>query len=206
MQTKFVVHFKRTINQNWKGDKGKGKDQNWNQSLSGRPDKHEQLHIPTISTKKQGDLPVDFAWTGHTTQEFKTILSTRSSYHSSWNELLQDPRELSLSIEIDHILNQEYAISASLSELDMMLRNLESEDIPLPSTEEKTNAREEDNAWITLGSIWTMANYEQGGYIIPPSYKHLKNIYTWSNNLKLMLLVLSTILFLRYFSINEWCH
>ena len=57
------------------------------------------------------------------------------------NELLQDPRphlketqvqdlELSLSDEIDHLLSQEYAISASLSELDMMLRNLESEDTP----------------------------------------------------------------------------
>ena len=48
------------------------------------------------------------------------------------NELLQDPRphpketqvqdlELSLSEERDHLLSQEYAISASLSELDMML-------------------------------------------------------------------------------------
>ena len=54
------------------------------------------------------------------------------------NELLQDPRqtplqdpiELSLSNEIDHILNQEYAISASLSELDMMLRNLNQKTYP----------------------------------------------------------------------------
>ena len=68
------------------------------------------------------------------------------------HELSQDPIELSLSNEIDHVLNQEYAISASLSELDMMFRNLESEDIPLSSTEEETNARE-DNAWITLDSI-----------------------------------------------------
>ena len=44
-------------------------------------------------------------------------------------ETWQDP-ELSLSEEIDHLLSQEYAISASLSELDMMLRNLESEDTP----------------------------------------------------------------------------
>ena len=65
---------------------------------------------------------------------------------------LQDPIELSLSNEIDYILNQEYAISASLSELDMMLRNLEPEDIPLSSTEEETNAKEE-GAWITLDSI-----------------------------------------------------
>ena len=64
----------------------------------------------------------------------------------------------SLSSEIDHILNQEYAISASLSELDMMLRQLESEDTPLPSTEEETNAREEENAWITLDSIGTIAD------------------------------------------------
>ena len=74
------------------------------------------------------------------------------------NELLQEPRqiqdpiELSLSTEIDHLLNQEYMISASLSELDMILRNLESEDIPLPNREEETNAKEED-AWITVDSI-----------------------------------------------------
>ena len=44
--------------------------------------------------------------------------------HPEANEFSQDP-EPSLSEEIDHLLNQEYAISASLSELDMMLRNLE---------------------------------------------------------------------------------
>ena len=94
------------------------------------------------------------------------------------NELLQDPREtrmnlieLSLSNEIDHILNQEYMISASLSELDIMLRNMESEDIPLSSTEEETNAKEED-AWITLDSIWTMI--KRGYTNTPPSYKLLK--------------------------------
>ena len=49
------------------------------------------------------------------------------------NELLQDPREsASLSSEIGHILNQENEISASLTELDMMLRQLESEDAPTP--------------------------------------------------------------------------
>ena len=67
------------------------------------------------------------------------------------NELLQDPRphpretlqdpEPSLSEEIDHLLSQEYAISASLSELDMMLRNLESEDTP--NREEEINAKEQ---------------------------------------------------------------
>ena len=69
------------------------------------------------------------------------------------NELLQDQREsASLSSEIDHILNQEYEISASLSELDMMLRQLESEDSPIPSTEEETNA------WTVLDSIGTIVN------------------------------------------------
>ena len=69
------------------------------------------------------------------------------------NELLQDPREsASLSSEIEHIQNQEYEISASLSELDMMLRQLESEDTPIPSTEEETNA------WTILVSIGTIAN------------------------------------------------
>ena len=50
-------------------------------------------------------------------------------------EPLQDPRSRphpeatsSLSDEIDHLLNQEYAISAPLSELDNMLRNLEAEE------------------------------------------------------------------------------
>ena len=47
---------------------------------------------------------------------------------------------MSISSEIDHILNQEYEISASSSELDLMLRQLESEDAPLSSTEEETNA------------------------------------------------------------------
>ena len=70
------------------------------------------------------------------------------------NELLQDPRphqketliqdpEPSLLEEIDHLLSQECAISTSLSELDMMLRNLESEDTPI-NREEETNAKEED--------------------------------------------------------------
>ena len=43
-------------------------------------------------------------------------------------------------------------ISALLSELDMMLRNLESEDIPLSNREEDTNAKEEDT-WILVDSI-----------------------------------------------------
>ena len=76
------------------------------------------------------------------------------------SELLQDPRphpketlqdpEPSLSEEIDHLLNQEYAISASLSELDMMLRNIESEDTP--NREEEAYAKEED-IWRLIDSI-----------------------------------------------------
>ena len=77
------------------------------------------------------------------------------------NELLQDPRPHpketliqdpapSLSEEIDHLLSQEYAISASLSELDMMLRNLESEDTP--NREEETSAKEEDT-WRLIDFI-----------------------------------------------------
>ena len=54
--------------------------------------------------------------------------------------------------EIDHILNQDYEICASLSELDMMLRQLESEDAPPPSTEEETNA------WTVLDSLGTIEN------------------------------------------------
>ena len=85
------------------------------------------------------------------------------------NESLQDPRpharetpqdpleaneleetwEHSLSEEIDHLLSQEYAISASLSELDMMLRNLESEDT---DREDETYANEED-IWRLIDSI-----------------------------------------------------
>ena len=68
-------------------------------------------------------------------------------------EPLQDPRpypeatQTSLSEEIDHLLNQEYAISASLSELDNMLRNLESEE----NREEETNANED--IWKLIDSI-----------------------------------------------------
>ena len=57
-------------------------------------------------------------------------------------EPLQDLRPqptTSLSEEIDHLLNQEYSISASLNELDHMLRNLESED-----REEETHDENED--------------------------------------------------------------
>ena len=44
-------------------------------------------------------------------------------------EPLQDLRpQSSLSDEIDFLLNQEYSISASLNELDQMLRNIEAED------------------------------------------------------------------------------
>ena len=66
------------------------------------------------------------------------------------DEKLTDPRldSISISSEIDHILNQEYEIS----ELDLMLRQLESEDAPLPSTEEKTNA------WTVIDSMGTIAN------------------------------------------------
>ena len=82
------------------------------------------------------------------------------------NESLQDPRPQpavsettwsqdpapsmmnSISEEIDHLLNQEYAISASLRELDMMLRNLESED-----REEETYANEDEDIWKLIDSI-----------------------------------------------------
>ena len=58
------------------------------------------------------------------------------------NETLPDPRNqpiesASISSEMNHILNQEYEISASPSELDLMLRQLESEDAPPPSIEER---------------------------------------------------------------------
>ena len=53
-----------------------------------------------------------------------------------------------------------------------MLRQLESEGTPLPSTEEETKAREDENAWTILDSIGAIANWERG-YIIPPSYKPL---------------------------------
>ena len=73
-------------------------------------------------------------------------------------EPLQDPRphleatQTSLSEEIDHLLNQEYAISASPSELDIMLRNLESEE----NREEETNANEDkdnEDIWKLIDSI-----------------------------------------------------
>ena len=60
------------------------------------------------------------------------------------HENLTDPRinidPMGISRELDHILHQEYETAASLSELDMMLRQMESEDAPLPNTEEETNA------------------------------------------------------------------
>ena len=59
---------------------------------------------------------------------------------------------MSILCEIDHILNQEYEIATSLSELDLMLRQFESEDAPLPNTEEETNA------WTVIDSMGTIAN------------------------------------------------
>ena len=55
-----------------------------------------------------------------------------------------------------------------------MLRQLESEDISLPSTGEKTNATEEENAWTILDSIGTIANWERGVYNIPLDINFLK--------------------------------
>ena len=75
--------------------------------------------------------------------------------HPEVNETIwsQDPAPSmmnSISEEIDHLLNQEYAILASLSELDMMLRNLESED----NREEETYANEDnEDIWKLIDSI-----------------------------------------------------
>ena len=43
------------------------KNQTGDQSLPGRPYKHEQLYISSISTKKQGDFPMDPTLTRYTT-------------------------------------------------------------------------------------------------------------------------------------------
>ena len=72
---------------------------------------------------------------------------------------LPDPREnttkestiTDILSEIDQILNQEFEISASLSELDLMLRQLESEGVPPPNTE-----AEETNAWTVLDTLGTI--------------------------------------------------
>ena len=63
------------------------------------------------------------------------------------DEQLPDPREntmeeisTDISNEINHIRNKEFEVSASLNELDLMLRQLESEDVLPPKTEaEETN-------------------------------------------------------------------
>ena len=69
------------------------------------------------------------------------------------SEKLSDPRELaSISSEIDHILNHEYEISPSLSEFDLMLGQIESQDAPLPSTEEETNASTVTNSLGTIAN------------------------------------------------------
>ena len=55
---------------------------------------------------------------------------------------LEESTCTNISSEIDHILNQEFEISTSLSELDLMLRQLEAEDVPPPNNTEaeETNA------------------------------------------------------------------
>ena len=93
-----------------------------------------------------------FPWILH---KLDTQTKTSRPYHQpepiiiplESTEPLQDPRphpeatQTSLSEEIDHLLNQEYAISATPSELDIMLRNLESEE----NREEETNANEDED-------------------------------------------------------------
>ena len=57
-----------------------------------------------------------------------------------------------ISSEVDHVLNQEFEISTSLSELDLILRQLDSEDVPPSNTE-----TEETNAWTVLDTLGTIA-------------------------------------------------
>ena len=102
-----------------------------------------------------------FPWILH---KLDTQTKTSRPYHQlepviiqlESTEPLHDPRphpeatQTSLSEEIDHLLNQEYAISTSLSELDIMLRNLESEE----NREEETNANEDnEDIWKLIDSI-----------------------------------------------------
>ena len=58
-----------------------------------------------------------------------------------------------ISSEIDHILNQEFEISTSLSELDLMLRQLEAEDVPPPNYTKE----EETKAWTVHDTFGTIA-------------------------------------------------
>ena len=96
--------------------------------------------------------------------ELDTQIKTSRPYHQPESiiiplestEPLQDPRphleatQTTLWEEIDHLLNKKYAISASLSELDIMLRNLESEE----NREEETNANEDNEyIWKLIDSI-----------------------------------------------------
>ena len=115
------------------------------------------------------------------------------------DEKLTDPRSESTSIssEKQHILNQEYEISASLSELDLMLRQLESEDAQLPSAEEETNV------WTVIDNMGTIANDFNQKWGNPPRYKLCKKIGE-SFIKKLMILAFLTTIFLRNVNINMW--
>ena len=103
------------------------------------------------------------------------------------NELLQDPRphpketqEPSLSEEIDDLLSQEYAISSSLSELDMMLRNLESEGLPI-NREEETSATKEEDTWKLIDLI---KKKKKGGTRKPPRDTILKKSYSMKDKIE----------------------
>ena len=68
--------------------------------------------------------------------------------------------------EIDHILNQKFEISTSLSELDLVLRQLDAEDVPPP----KYTEEEEIDPWTILDTFGTITMDDfKGGYL--PSEK-----------------------------------
>ena len=79
--------------------------------------------------------------------------------HQRSQNTIEESTCASISSEIDHILNQEFEISTARSELDLMLRQLEAEDVPLPNNTET----EETEAWTVLDSFGTIAMDELQG-------------------------------------------
>ena len=75
-----------------------------------------------------------------------------NSYQIQEKNTNEESISYDISSEKDHILNQEFEISTLLSELDLMLRQLEFEDVLLLNTE-----ADETNAWTVLDILGTTA-------------------------------------------------
>ena len=104
---------------------------------------HEPDNLPRISRPYHIKGPIIIP------QEAENQLSDP---RSQLENIIEESTCTNISSERDHILNQGFEISTSLSELGLMLRQLEADDVPPPNYTE-----EETKAWTVLDSFGTIA-------------------------------------------------